>query len=884
MESSTSVIGSSISSSTYSIGGGPTEKRKEVDPLILADLKTCEYCDIETLLEVFLKRCSLPEQPPPGQNPSTPHMPSTENTPDGSPASTSTVRASGPVQQNGSPNPNPEASPSDPPTLLQYCLELVLPHCQDEELLKLLEELRVFSHIIRLEPLGLRPVSDLNVLFDDSHAYNICWRNGSIRPPDLAILSLSGARRLYGVSIDNWTTLTEELLSSRPCSKVEWPDVLMNVEAEWNVHPIPEKVSNKYGVGLSVNVNPLLGDGNRLDLAANSSTDMSNNSTSASAILSDSAATLDSVEILDSISASGSAEASRSVSSLDLPPPPNPNYSSTDSEVPNTTSAAKRSCGKLADSSNLPAKKQKRNNEVIEKIQDAKRARREAVAQASSNGAAMLHCSLGRLQALGLVIIDSTLWVWWHDRQGAIESTGIDFVQDLPYLLVLLLALGRFTLADWGFNEALDTSILPRHGLAKDLSLGSAKSNPPSLVPTDRNQQGLPGNSQSRQKKAIDDAARHPSPRKGKKRSASNRQRKPHGEDQEPGIQFQTTTELIINPKLKIRYNSPVLHPVHAPFCSKGRATTAFGVTDALDMATNSDNSAPYVAKVYWPHHGRRKEEDMIEDARRVDKSLHNHLPETVGSYDIDPIGTLRIRTELGIHTRSPCQPRGLRIVIFVRLMCITDLKGDEFMIALVECMRCHYVLWTAGICHLDISLSNLMARYVNGHYHGVLNDWDLSSQGTDESRKGLTATVPFTAINLLGRMVAGDSNINRFYRYEAESFFWSMNWRFLAYPEKIFCPLPSVVDWQTGHPRTSLALRCLFLTLPHYKPHDEWSAYYGMHMSTIQWVNNRCVKTNMQETPETPETNLELLRSFLEIVRRRLGDKMPDIPTVKGL
>jgi hypothetical protein len=55
-------------------------------------------------------------------------------------------------------------------------------------------------------------------------------------------------------------------------------------------------------------------------------------------------------------------------------------------------------------------------------------------------------------------------WIWWYDRQGAIQSSGIDFVQDLPRFLVLLFALQRFELKDWGIICDLDRAALHAHG------------------------------------------------------------------------------------------------------------------------------------------------------------------------------------------------------------------------------------------------------------------------------------------------------------------------------------------------------------------------------------------------------------------------------------
>jgi Fungal protein kinase len=44
------------------------------------------------------------------------------------------------------------------------------------------------------------------------------------------------------------------------------------------------------------------------------------------------------------------------------------------------------------------------------------------------------------------------MWNWWYDRQGAIQTSGFDFVKDLPRFLILLFAWQRFTEEDWGIG------------------------------------------------------------------------------------------------------------------------------------------------------------------------------------------------------------------------------------------------------------------------------------------------------------------------------------------------------------------------------------------------------------------------------------------------
>src|SRR5688572_25365216 len=64
---------------------------------------------------------------------------------------------------------------------------------------------------------------------------------------------------------------------------------------------------------------------------------------------------------------------------------------------------------------------------------------------------------------------DSRLWIWYYDRQGVLLSEGIDFLQDFPRFLVLLLAFQRFELQDWGVIPILNQFSSQIHGaLAAD--------------------------------------------------------------------------------------------------------------------------------------------------------------------------------------------------------------------------------------------------------------------------------------------------------------------------------------------------------------------------------------------------------------------------------
>ncbi|KDN33785.1 hypothetical protein RSAG8_13114, partial [Rhizoctonia solani AG-8 WAC10335] len=452
---SDSSITTNTSTSSHAISGGATKTRKEVNPSIVVDLTTCEHCDVETLLDVLLKRCR--DSPAPSEltpstdlNPSTPQLPSTDyspdSPPDGSPSSTATVRASsGPAQNPSAPNPNSEDSPASPPAqpqLLQDCLQAVLSLCQDEVLLQHLTELKIsgteqkryvpltkfLNHALRLlAPLslpGIRAASDLQVLFVVNDPKMVHWRPGAVRSPDLILLSLAATRQIYKKLGGDWDNIAEACLTGSRDARLEFPDVLVPVEVKWNDNPIDSEPPATYGTRLGVPIGQLTADGEQVGSAGTISSDTTPASTPTSVPSSDSGRSLGNVG--DSTAASSRPR---------LP---------------------KRSGAHLASDDSEP-KKQKQSHH------DKKHTRIEAVTQSGGSAAEMLYCSLGRRHAFGLVIIDATSWVWWYDRQGAIQSTGIDFIHNLPHFLVLLFVLQRFTLADWGFDTELDPSIFLRH-------------------------------------------------------------------------------------------------------------------------------------------------------------------------------------------------------------------------------------------------------------------------------------------------------------------------------------------------------------------------------------------------------------------------------------
>ncbi|KAG1873195.1 hypothetical protein F4604DRAFT_1904115 [Suillus subluteus] len=77
----------------------------------------------------------------------------------------------------------------------------------------------------------------------------------------------------------------------------------------------------------------------------------------------------------------------------------------------------------------------------------------DVTVQTGLYAAEMFAANLAVNYLINLIVIDDVIWIWYYDRQGIIQSSGINFIQDLPRFMVLLYALQRFELNDWGQNK-----------------------------------------------------------------------------------------------------------------------------------------------------------------------------------------------------------------------------------------------------------------------------------------------------------------------------------------------------------------------------------------------------------------------------------------------
>ncbi|KAG1895329.1 uncharacterized protein F5891DRAFT_984273 [Suillus fuscotomentosus] len=77
----------------------------------------------------------------------------------------------------------------------------------------------------------------------------------------------------------------------------------------------------------------------------------------------------------------------------------------------------------------------------------------DVTVQTGLYAAEMFAANLAANYLLNIIVVDDVAWIWYYDRQGIIQCSGINFIQDLPRFMVLLYALQRFDLHDWGRNK-----------------------------------------------------------------------------------------------------------------------------------------------------------------------------------------------------------------------------------------------------------------------------------------------------------------------------------------------------------------------------------------------------------------------------------------------
>ncbi|CAL1713359.1 unnamed protein product [Somion occarium] len=357
------------------------------------------------------------------------------------------------------------------------------------------------------------------------------------------------------------------------------------------------------------------------------------------------------------------------------------------------------------------------------------------------------------------LVVDDVIWIWYYDRQGVIQSTGLNFLQDLPRYLLLMLTLQRFRdLEDWGINMDFDPYAVKLHtGQFKDRKRAD-KFKEGDIVVT------IP--------------------------SASK--------------------------KIKVKFN-PKKDQQYGRLSLLGRGTRVFNVK-SQSTCPDPDHKEKtlkladenLVMKVYWPDKSRTSESDIVSTARSIvsehQPDLLDNLPVIYHSYDYEGTDTSKIRVSLGLPIKTVKKivtGRILRVLLMERLESMMTLQPQLFMSSWLQVVKCHYFVWECGVEHSDISEGNVMYRTKKkgNIIYGVLNDWDLATLRNKTDHGGLerTGTIPFMALDLLTEKY-WKGKIKRLYRHDLESLVWLLPWVSLNYTSDGYRLNGQVKYWITGN------------------------------------------------------------------------------------
>ena len=217
----------------------------------------------------------------------------------------------------------------------------------------------------------------------------------------------------------------------------------------------------------------------------------------------------------------------------------------------------------------------------------------------------------------------------------------------MPRFLVLLLALDRFEIEDWGFNPLLDTNA------ERDRTEIQVNRNPS----TD----SVPRRSTTITLDALSmDTAATPSSEKS-----------------------------IEKLELKLQLDDP---RKHVRYILLGRDTRVYPAEQ-----TGRNSPSDIVVKISWIQETRDSEVDILKRAwavAKTDESVRGHLPQVLGHRDFPECATGRLRQSLQEDTPRDWQtvkvPRILRAIAFRSLRPITTLTGEKFMKAFFDCFECN--------------------------------------------------------------------------------------------------------------------------------------------------------------------------------------------------
>lgn len=233
--------------------------------------------------------------------------------------------------------------------------------------------------------------------------------------------------------------------------------------------------------------------------------------------------------------------------------------------------------------------------------------------------------------------LGDTIWLWWFDRAGTIQSFGLNFIKDFPYFIVLMGILDRFHDADWGSSLVFTPS--KTTGKSRSTSYDATLDGP--------------NLGQERKKLTVslhsDDKPLHLS--LSNRGSAVARATTPDALPLSPG-QFLLGEEMV----------AKVYYP------DETRTSEADCLTYAYGIAAKEDDEAVCV---------------------------RGHVPVLLAKGEWTNPSAEAIEEVLGIAKgHGKLRPRRLCILLFPKLRHICELDGERFMKAFFDCFRCKCSRW----------------------------------------------------------------------------------------------------------------------------------------------------------------------------------------------
>ncbi|KAG9022616.1 hypothetical protein FRB95_014525 [Tulasnella sp. JGI-2019a] len=191
----------------------------------------------------------------------------------------------------------------------------------------------------------------------------------------------------------------------------------------------------------------------------------------------------------------------------------------------------------------------------------------------------------------------------------------------------------------------------------------------------------------------------------------------------------------------------------------------------------------------------KARERALTSSNDEIGNSILGYI--VVVTCDYSTLDTINIPNDLWILMCLDHENHQLHVSASHHKLPIREVAEKDFLLVFFDSALCHYALWTLEVSHRDINANNFIC--VHGKCWGALNDFDLASnhdwQGV--TKTGLTGTLPFMALDLLGPNGL-EGKVPHLYRHDLESFYWVLMWICSTFVDLYAIAPPPLYKWTT--------------------------------------------------------------------------------------